>query len=195
VPPRRRLSPAERRAHLIGVAAEIFSGTRYEDVRMDDVATRAGVSRALLYHYFPAKRELFMAVLEHTGELVEQATTPNPELEPLERLRAGLTRYFDFAAGNRTYFVAVHRIGSADIEVESVIRGWRALQEDRLYHGLPEQWQTPRTRLVVRVWTSYVVSLCLEWVDDAEATPRDELVELCIHVFLATLTRAIGAGN
>jgi AcrR family transcriptional regulator len=193
VPTRRRLSPAERRSHLIAVAAENFSQTLYDDVRMDDVARRAGVSRALLYHYFPAKRELFMAVLEYTGELMRQSTRTDPELEPLDRLRAGLTHYFDFAAGNAPYFLAVHRIGSADGEIEGVIRGWKSLQEERIHQSLPEQWRTPRTRLVVRVWTSYVVSLCQEWLDDTEATPQEELVEMCVHVFVATLSRAVGA--
>ncbi len=193
MPTRRRLSPADRRSHLIAVAAEIFSDTRYDDVRMDDVAIRAGVSRALLYHYFPTKRELFMAVLEHTGELMRQGPAPDPDLEPLDRLRAGLNDYFDLAAGHPTYFLAVHRIGAADGEVETIVRGWRALQEEQIYLGLAEQWRTPRTRLVIRVWTSYVVSLCLEWLDDTAATSREELVEVCMHVFRATLARAIGA--
>ena len=55
---RRRLEPQQRREQLLDTAAAMFAETPYEDVYVEDIATRAGVSRALLYHHFPSKRDL-----------------------------------------------------------------------------------------------------------------------------------------
>ncbi|UPG69143.1 helix-turn-helix domain-containing protein [Gordonia hongkongensis] len=58
---RRRLSPQARRAELIGAGERLFGEAPYDEVRIDDVAAEAGVSRALMYRYFPDKRSLFVA--------------------------------------------------------------------------------------------------------------------------------------
>ena len=62
--PRRRLSPEDRRAELLALGAEVFGQRPYDDVRIDEIAERAGVSRALMYHYFPDKRAFFAAVVK-----------------------------------------------------------------------------------------------------------------------------------
>src|SRR5882672_1458403 len=60
---RRRLSPEDRRAELLALGAEVFGKRPYDDVRVDEIAELAGVSRALMYHYFPDKRAFFAAVV------------------------------------------------------------------------------------------------------------------------------------
>lgn len=53
---RRRMSPEQRREALLDTGEELFgSSGRFEDLSMDDIATAAGVTRRLLYHYFPTK--------------------------------------------------------------------------------------------------------------------------------------------
>ena len=58
-PARRRLSPEDRRSELLALGAEVFGQRPYDEVRIDEIAERAGVSRALMYHYFPDKRAFF----------------------------------------------------------------------------------------------------------------------------------------
>lgn len=53
---RRRLSTEERREQLLSVGARLFSESPYDEVWIEQVAEIAGVSRGLLYHYFPTKR-------------------------------------------------------------------------------------------------------------------------------------------
>ena len=48
----RRLQPQQRREHLLDTAAAMFAEQPYDDVMIQDIAARAGVSRALMYHYF-----------------------------------------------------------------------------------------------------------------------------------------------
>ena len=81
---RRRLSPDDRRNELLALGAEVFGQRPYDEVRIDEIAERAGVSRALMYHYFPDKRAFFAAVVRAEGERLFEATNspPQPGLRP-----------------------------------------------------------------------------------------------------------------
>ena len=53
---------AETRARILQTAADCFTRFGFARTRMDDVATGAGVSRALVYDYFSSKAKLLAAV-------------------------------------------------------------------------------------------------------------------------------------
>ncbi|MDZ4268403.1 MAG: helix-turn-helix domain-containing protein, partial [Mycobacterium sp.] len=92
---RRRLSPEDRRNELLALGAEVFGQRPYDEVRIDEIAERAGVSRALMYHYFPDKRAFFAAVVRAEGERLFEATNtpPEPGLTLFGQLRAGVLAY------------------------------------------------------------------------------------------------------
>jgi AcrR family transcriptional regulator len=59
-----RLPSAERHAQILEAALEEFAGRGYAGARMAAVATRAGVTKGLLYHYFPGgKVDLLQATV------------------------------------------------------------------------------------------------------------------------------------
>lgn len=58
-----RLPRAVRRAQLIEAAAAAFLQGGYDGTSMEDVATRAGVSRLIVYRIFESKADLYRAVL------------------------------------------------------------------------------------------------------------------------------------
>lgn len=95
LPARRRLSPDDRRSELLTLGAEVFGQRPYDEVRIDEIAERAGVSRALMYHYFPDKRAFFAAVVRAESErLFEATSTPANDGQSLfDRLRAGVLAY------------------------------------------------------------------------------------------------------
>jgi AcrR family transcriptional regulator len=68
------LASEERRALLVAAAEETFASRGYTQAGLAEVATLAGVSKTLLYHYFPDGRpELYREVVERlVGELLEQ---------------------------------------------------------------------------------------------------------------------------
>jgi AcrR family transcriptional regulator len=64
-PQTRRLAPEARRALLVTAAEETFAERGYTQAGLAEVATLAGVSKTLLYHYFPDGRpELYREVME-----------------------------------------------------------------------------------------------------------------------------------
>ena len=97
----RRLAPEERRALLIGAAEETFAARGYTQAGLAEVATLAGVSKTLLYHYFPDGRpELYREVMERlVGQVVEAVRsavrTPTAPDRRLDDLVAALLAYFD----------------------------------------------------------------------------------------------------
>ena len=96
--PRRRLSPEDRRAELLALGAEVFGQRPYDEVRIDEIAERAGVSRALMYHYFPDKRAFFAAVVKgQADQLFETTNTPpNPGQNLFEEVRDGVLAYMQY---------------------------------------------------------------------------------------------------
>jgi AcrR family transcriptional regulator len=73
---RRRLPAGERRESILNAANIVFGQRGYDTVRIDDVATAAGISKALIYEHFRSKQELY-------GELMNRAA-----LEMLDRIVA-----------------------------------------------------------------------------------------------------------
>src|SRR3984885_5008924 len=96
--PRRRLSPDDRRAELLALGAEVFGQRPYDEVPIDEIAERAGVSRALMYHYFPDKRAFFAAVVRAEGERLFEATNapPDPGHSLFDQLRIGVLAYLRY---------------------------------------------------------------------------------------------------
>ena len=96
VPPRQRLTPEERRSFLLDVGVRVFSERPFEETSMEDIATEAGVSRRLLYHYFPTKAEYFGAIWQrvhvHLRQVVSAAEAPTVR----DRVEAALVAYIDF---------------------------------------------------------------------------------------------------
>ena len=96
-----RLAPAERRELLIDAAEETFASRGYTQAGLAEVATLAGVSKTLLYHYFPDGRpELYREVMDRlVGQVVEvfsdAVRAPTSTKERLSGLVAGLLTYFE----------------------------------------------------------------------------------------------------
>ena len=88
---------ARRMQHLLDTAAEVFLEQGYKNANVLEIANRAGASKSTLYSRYPAKAELFVAVITRkTHELQEsfaEVLVPGEPLEEvLERFGAHLLR-------------------------------------------------------------------------------------------------------
>jgi TetR/AcrR family transcriptional regulator len=61
---REKRDPAATRQALLRAGAELFSERGFEGVPIEDLATRAGVNKALISYHFRGKRGLYVAILE-----------------------------------------------------------------------------------------------------------------------------------
>src|ERR1044072_6937598 len=106
---RRRLSTEERREQLLSVGARLFSESPYDEVWIEEVAEIAGVSRGLLYHYFPTKKDFFAAVVERESRRMRQLTAAVPGVPAREQLSLGLDSFLEYVESHAQGFRAFHR--------------------------------------------------------------------------------------
>jgi AcrR family transcriptional regulator len=69
-----------QRQHILAVALSLMAQGGVDGTSMRDLASAAGLNVASLYHYFPSKRDLLVAVLEEQGFMDTLASTPAPAL-------------------------------------------------------------------------------------------------------------------
>ncbi|MCP2337683.1 TetR/AcrR family transcriptional regulator [Actinomadura rupiterrae] len=185
---RRRLSVDERRDELIEAALELFSTRPPEDVSIDDVAAAAGASRALVYHYFGGKYELYLAALGNAARKLAVLLEPPTEGTPIDRLRISLERYFDFVESHAAGFTALLRGGPADRsgEVGEIVDGIRQLLLGRILSAMEVETPTPVLRITLRSWMASVETAGLDWLENRDVT-RPELERLLVDQLIVLL--------
>jgi AcrR family transcriptional regulator len=119
---RGRPSEGAREA-VVEAARELFVEREYEQVSTADVLERSGVSRGALYHHFPSKRDLFLAVYEASEQRVIQLIAAGTEgaSTPFEALLAAARRYLELCEGDEEF----RRIGLTQSRVVLGWEGWR----------------------------------------------------------------------
>ncbi|MBC8311310.1 MAG: TetR/AcrR family transcriptional regulator [Candidatus Marinimicrobia bacterium] len=55
----------ERQFQILEAAMEVFVSNGYANTRMDDIVTQSGLSKGALYHHYPSKKDLFIALIDH----------------------------------------------------------------------------------------------------------------------------------
>src|SRR5207237_1659819 len=65
--PRVRLPAGDRRNQILAAALEIFGEQGFHGTRTRELAERAGVSEALVFHHFPTKEALIRAIFDQVG--------------------------------------------------------------------------------------------------------------------------------
>jgi AcrR family transcriptional regulator len=178
---RRRLSVDERRDELIVAALELFSTKPPESVSIDEVAEAAGASRALVYHYFGGKHELYVAALESAASQLSELLEPPTEGRPLERLALSLHRYFDFVEDHAAGYVALLRGGPANRSggVGEIIDGIRQMLLTRILHTIGVEEPGPFLLLTMRSWLASVETAGLDWLERRDV-PREQLERLLV---------------
>lgn len=183
---RRRMGVEERRQQLIGVALELFSHRSPDDVSIDEIAAAAGISRPLVYHYFPGKLSLYEAALRRAADDLSQRFE-EPQDGPLgARLIRVMGRFFDFVDEHGPGFSALMRGGPAvgSSTTNALIDSVRQAAYVQILTHLGVTDPPPRLELVVRSWISLAESTALIWLD-GRRIPRRELEAQLVHDFAA----------
>ncbi|MFF7897624.1 TetR/AcrR family transcriptional regulator [Streptomyces sp. NPDC088817] len=181
---RRRMGVDERRQQLIGVALELFSRRSPDEVSIDEIASAAGISRPLVYHYFPGKLSLYEAALQRASDDLAGRFT-EPHEGPLgARLLRVMRRFFDFVDEHGPGFSALMRGGPAvgSSTTNALIDSVRQAAYDQILSHLGIDQPPVRLELVVRSWISLAESTALIWLD-GRRIPRAELEVQLVHDF------------
>jgi AcrR family transcriptional regulator len=187
--PRSRLLVDERREQLLALGMDAFSRQPYDDISIDDLAQSAGVSKGLLYHYFPSKKAFYVAILMEAANKLTAETEPDYTLPPPVGLHRALEHYFGFVEQRGMAYGALMRGGvGSDAEVYAILEGTRQVFVDRVLEGLP----TARTHLLevaVRGWIGSVEASALSWYERQDV-PKEKLIQVLVISLGATLQAA-----
>ena len=73
--------PIEKQERIINAAYKVFSQNSYKKAPMSEIADEGGVSKALLFHYFVNKKELYLYLWNNAMEMTRKAITEYKTLE------------------------------------------------------------------------------------------------------------------
>lgn len=189
---RTRLAPAVRESAILDRARAIFEVQPYEAVTLEQVAAEAGVSPALVHHYFENKRGLFVAVVRQAieGFLLALAPPPpapeaqEPASTPREAVDGALRRYLRFIVERPNgYAFVIGARGAPDARVTELIGDGREVAYRAVLDLLGIADPSPRQALHVWGWIGAVEAASTRWLRD-RTLPVEELRLLLLDLLL-----------
>jgi AcrR family transcriptional regulator len=198
---RQRLSTDARREQLLATGASLLATRPYEEVSIEEIARTAGVSKGLLYHYFPTKKDFLVAALERGQEELAALTAPDPDLPPAEQLGASLDRFLDFVEEHAAAYQSIFRSrGGGDPEIQATLDSGRQQRMDAVIESLAtwetapaEIRRTPALETAVQGWFFFIEGAVLRWLERRDIE-RDALRELLAQTLIGALQAAEVAG-
>ncbi|MEA2429465.1 MAG: hypothetical protein QOF37_3093 [Thermoleophilaceae bacterium] len=183
-----RLDVDERRRQILETGARVFTDRSYDEVSMSAVAREAGISKGLLYHYFPSKRDFFVATLEAAASELAALTETDPAQPPLEQLRGSLDAYLGWIDANaQSYRRLIESAGGSD-EVRAIVDRVRSDTVERMLTAFGSD--APKLRTALHGWLWSIDGATLDWLDHRDLT-RDELRDLLVAAFASAVDRAL----
>jgi AcrR family transcriptional regulator len=184
-----RLENDERRRRLLALGTRLFTEHAYDEISMAQIARAAGISKALLYHYFPSKQDYFMATLAGGAEELRARIEPDPALPPAQALTEALDAYLAWIEDNADAYAKLFRSAAGVPEVRDLVEGVRTATAQRILDGLGAA-SNARARTAVHGWLWFMDGACLDWIAQRDLT-RAELHGLLLDTLAGAL---VGAG-
>jgi len=185
--PRRRLSADDRRRQLVGIGLAKLMDKPIQQLSLDEIAAEAGISRGLLFHYFPTKNDFYVACVAAAGRRILRTTKP-AEGDPGEvQVESMVRSMVEQIARRRSFYLTLVHGGATDERVVDVYQSVRSVSTDRVMAALD---LPAEQRPVVHAWWAYVDDRALAWSGDPaeRRTPEvDALVSRCCAALDALL--------
>jgi AcrR family transcriptional regulator len=182
----------ERREELLELALEQFSTRAYDEVSLEDFAAAAGVSKGLVYHYFPGKRELYIATLRLASERLLARTEPDATLPKPLRMHQGLAAYLDYVEGYAKSYTALLKGGIGfDAEAAAIVDGCRQVVMERVLSaiGVDAARVPPALRQALRGWVGFAEATSIDWLEH-RSPPKEQVLTLLVTMIGNALAAA-----
>jgi AcrR family transcriptional regulator len=181
---RRRLQPQQRRDQLLDIGAAMFAEKPYDDVMVQDIAAVAVVSRALLYHYFPTKRDLYVAIFQRASDRFLARVSRDQQLPLAEQLATTLDAHIQSVVDHPFEAVTINCITSSDDRaIQAIVAEELTVVGHRLVDQLVAQGRLRDAgEILVEGWLAFVRAACVKWID-SQSISRSDLTEMCLRAF------------
>jgi AcrR family transcriptional regulator len=189
----RRMTVEERRASLLQFGERLFAEHDYADLTMSKIAKAAGVSKPLMYHYFPTKQAFFLATVSRGAEELGARVRPRTDVPLAEAAVGSLGAYLAWIDERPEAFRRLLAAAGAEPGVRDILTGIRASTVAQIAAALghPSVDAAPAAlRAALSGWLLFVDGAVLVRLD-LGAPSRDELVRQLV----ATLAGAVRAAG
>lgn len=181
---RRRLRPEERRKQLVAIGLHELSARPIHALSIDRVAEIAGISRGLLFRYFPTKHDYYVAVVAAASRRLLRAAIPDPDgPDPLRAVLHPFVSFIDRHGDN--YQAFFHSGFGSDEQIRAIHDSMRDTMVERVVTagGFDDD---ALTRLRLRAWWALVESLAIDRFRTGLLTV-DEVVDYAARLLPAAL--------
>lgn len=175
-----RLTSDERREHLLHVGVELIGRHGTADISSEEIAQAAGVSKGLLYHYFPTKADFFLAVLARSQAEMDQGQVRDPALTPMEQFDRNLDAFLRFVDAHAEGYLAVVNARGREPRVQQLVEQRRQGRVDELValaavlEGVSrETARTPFLVAAIEGWIGFTEAVIVRWLGDRELSRED----------------------
>jgi AcrR family transcriptional regulator len=194
-PAYQRLDVEERRRRLLELGVRLFTRHTYAELSMAAIAREAGISKALLYHYFPSKQAYFVATLEQQAEELAARIAVDPALPPAERLTRGLDAFLGWVEENADGYGKLLEGATTHAEVRELVDQVRSGTAEQILAGLSPDGPPPAAlRTAVRGWLWFMDGALMDWLEHRDIE-RPELHRLLLGALLGAVTASGAPGQ
>jgi len=128
---RTRLSLDHRREHLLRAGVQLL-GSHDGPPPVDAIAKAAGVSKGLLYHYFPDKEDFLLEVVRSAAVEITEATTTDPTRPVVEQIAQAVDGFLDYAQAHSAGLRVIFGNKYQSSKVARLVREQRAARVSRV---------------------------------------------------------------
>jgi AcrR family transcriptional regulator len=193
-PQHTRLAADERRDQLIQMGLEMLGERPYDQISITQLAQAAGISKGLLYHYFPTKADFVIAVLRHSREQLDERLAFDSSLEPTAALDASLDAYLSYVHEHATGFLAIVRARNGEDDAIRAELGqgrlrWIGTLTDfaaSLAQADRSELETPALHTVLGAWLAFSEDVLSRWLAVGELQ-RDQVRHVLRQALFANL--------
>lgn len=196
-----RMETGMRREQLLQTGMELLRHRPTSEVSVEEIAAAAGVSKGLLYHYFPTKKDFILAALEREQEQLAESLAPDPSLRAQAQLEAGLDAFLTYVEEHAAAYTLIFSGRAGDSDISETLRVGRSRQMETLLDGLTK-WEDapveiergPALETAVLGWLYFVEGAILRWLERRDLD-RDDLHSLLFATFASSVEAAITTGD
>lgn len=188
--PRRRLPPEERKRQLVAIGLQELSTRPIHALSIDQVAEKAGISRGLLFRYFPTKQDYYVAVVGAAARRLLRAAVPDAADPTTDQLRAIVHAFVSFIDRHGDNYQSFFHGGfGADLQIQEIRENMKNTMVERTLAATGTE-PSPATRILLRAWWSMVESLAIDRTTDPVFSV-DEVVDHALAALPVPLSRSM----
>jgi TetR/AcrR family transcriptional regulator, fatty acid metabolism regulator protein len=186
------------RDRILTAALEVFAGKGYHRAIVDDIVRASGTSKGAVYHHFPNKEAVFVALVDDFAERLAIAVAAtiggrHGALAKVEgALTAALTTFADNERLARLILLEAVSLGATYQAKRAEVTGrFAALIQGYLDEAVTEGAIAPlETRVATLAWLGAVNEVVIQWLHGGVEDLRGTIAPLT-----RLLLRSIGTGS